>query len=206
MLDKTKPYVITIGRQYGSGGRELGKNLAERLNIPYYDKELVTSAARECDYPVDKLEKVDEKAVNSFLFSLATCGPTIYNYTSVMHDLFVNDVLFNTQSNIIKRLASEHSCIIIGRCGDYVLRDHPNKLSVFIYGDIETRVKRVENKFDIPASMARSTIQKIDKRRANYYHYYTGQKWENAANYDMTLNSGVLGVENCLDLLADYLG
>lgn len=204
MLDKNKPYVITIGRQYGSGGLEIGKQLSQRLGIPYYDKELVSKAAKECDYPEKKLEKVDETAVNVLLHSLANCGPSIYNYTSIMEEVFANDVLFKTQSNIIKRLASEQSCIIIGRCADFILKEHPNRFAVFVYGDLEARIKRVVNKFDMPAPLAHNTIQKIDKRRANYYHYYTGQHWDNFMNYDLTLNSGILGVDTCLQLLENY--
>ena len=195
--------VITIARQYGSGGREIGERVAELLGIAKYDKEFVTLTAQEDEtLSEEALHQVDERATNSLLYTLAM-GSNIFGLSQHAHALPLNDRLFAKQSALIHRLADEHSCVMIGRCADYVLRDAPHRLSVFIYADIESRKKRVASRHDISENAAIDVINKTDRRRASYYNFYTGGKWGKYDNYHIAIDSSVLGIEGTARLIAD---
>ncbi len=201
---KTKS-VITIGRQFGSGGREIGKKLAEALGIPFYDKELIQLAAKKSGVCEEVFESVDEQATNSFLYSLAMGAYTLGNTTSLITEMPINDKLFILQSDIIKNLAQEGPCVIVGRCGNYVLRDVPNCVHLFIYADMACRMKRVSALYDIPENKVKDKILKTDKKRANYCNYYTNEKWGVMQNYDFSLNSSRLSPDRCVEVIEQYL-
>ena len=185
----SKKIIITIARQFGSGGREIGELIAQSLGIPIYDKELITDAAAKSDLNVDALRTSDESVANSLLYTLAM-GSNVLGAT--MH---FNDKLFILQSEIIREYAAKGSCVIIGRCADYVLRDEPSLFRIFIYGDLDHRADRIAKRHpEIKSSQVIDSINKTDKRRASYYNFYTGNKWGKFDNYDMAINSSTFGV------------
>jgi len=196
--------IITIARQYGSGGREIGERVAELLGIAKYDKEFVTITAQEDEtLSEEALAKVDERATSSLLYTLAM-GSNLFGVTQHNAALPLNDRLFAKQSALIHRLADkDESCVMIGRCADYVLRDCPNRLSVFVYANIDDRKKRVAERHNISESAAIDIINKTDRRRASYYNFYTGGKWGKYDNYHVAIDSSVLGMEGTAKLIAD---
>jgi cytidylate kinase len=198
--------VITIGRQYGSGGRELGQIVAKKLGIEFYDEELVTMAAEKNKMHKDILKAVDEKATKSLLYTLVTGGDMRFLNSSVQYEMPINDKLFITQSEIIKNLSEKSSCVIVGRCADYVLRDSAQKcVHLFVYADIEDRIKRISQKYDLTPEKAKEKINKIQKTRKAYYNYYSNQEWGNVSNYDMCINSARLGLEKAADVICDFV-
>ena len=197
--------IITITRQYGSGGHDIGKLLAGKLGIPFYDKELISLAAKESGVSPEVFEQADEKMGNSLLYALST---GLYNYGSgfsAMGDLPVNDRLYIAQHNIIKEKAEKETFVVVGRCADYVLKEYDNVVRVFIYADMEVRTRRAVERHDIEPSRARQAVAKADKNRANYYSFYSGKKWGAAENYDLCINSTKLTIEQAADIIADYL-
>ncbi len=202
-MSENNNYVITIARQYGSGGREVGVHLAELLGIKAYDRELITMAAQKSGMSSEILDHADEKATNSLLYTLAL-GSSYYGAASIGTDVPINDKLFITQSQIIRDLAASEPCIVIGRCSDYVLRNTPARFSVFIYAPVEARIQRViERGAAKTEKEARDLISRTDKRRINYYNYYTGRKWGNPDNYNMMLDSSFLGIDGSARAIAD---
>lgn len=197
-----KKLSITIGRQYGSGGREIGMRLGELLGFRVYDKELLFMAAEKRGIDADALRRVDEKATNSLLYTLAL-GSSIYGARNFGIDVPINDQLFITQTEIIKQAAEEENCVFVGRCADYVLRNHENCINVFVYADKESRIARVCERQSVTRDEAISLIQKTDKRRVNYYNFYTGKKWGKYDNYHISVDSTLLGVEGTAQMLAD---
>ena len=197
--------IITIARQYGSGGREIGEIVARRLGIPLYDKELIAAAASRGNLDEGVLRHADESAANSLLYTLAM-GSNILGAT--MHfgyKMPLNDKLFILQSDVIKERASEGSCVIIGRCADYVLRDEKNLIRIFIYGNIDHRQARIKQRHpEVKPSQIIDVINKTDKRRASYYNFYTGNKWGKYDNYDIAINSSTLGIEGTADIICEY--
>lgn len=202
MKDKV---IITIARQYGSGGREIGEIVAKNLGIPLYDKELIAEAAAKGNLDEGVLRHADESAANSLLYTLAM-GSNILGAT--MHfgyKMPLNDKLFILQSDVIKERAAEGSCIIIGRCADYVLRDEKNLLRVFVYGNLDRRVERIKERHpEVKPSQVIDIINKTDKRRASYYNFYTGNKWGKYDNYDIAINSSTLGLEGTAQIITEY--
>ncbi len=195
--------VITIARQYGSGGREIGVRVAQLLGIKSFDKELIKLAAYESGLAPEVVTKADERATNSLLYTLSTGFSSHASGSMVGYDAPVNDKIFIAQSNMIKTVVEADDCVIIGRCADYVLRDHKRIVRVFICGDTEDRIKRVADRQSVSEAKARELIKKTDKRRANYYNFYTGQKWGNFGHYDMIINSSLLGLEGTARLIAE---
>ena len=197
-----KKIIITIARQFGSGGREIGEKIAKELDIPIYDKEIITDAASKGDMNPEILKTADESAANSLLYTLAM-GSNIAGAT--MHfgyKMPINDKLFILQSELIKEYAEGGSCVIIGRCADYVLRDRDDVLRIFIYGDLDSRKARIAAKYpDIKSSQIVDTINKTDKRRASYYNFYTGNKWGKYDNYDIAVNSSTLGIDGAVAVI-----
>ena len=198
-----KKVVITIARQYGSGGREIGERVAELLSIPKYDKELIRLAVEDDETLTEEdAHMVDERATNSLLYTLAMGSNMFSAIHGVGHVPPLNDKLFVKQSEIIRRVAEEGSCVIIGRCSDYVLREEPARLSVFIYADIEARRARVAQRHELTPSAALDVINKTDRRRSSYYNFYTGNKWGKYDNYHLALNSATLGIEGTAQVIA----
>lgn len=198
----SKKIIITIARQYGSGGREIGQRIAELLEIPLYDKEIITDAASKGELNEDLLRNADETAANSLLYTLAMGSNPAATTLHFGYKMPLNDKLFILQSEVIKEYAKRGSCVIIGRCSDYVLRDEKGVLRLFIYGDLDHRRARVAQRHpEIKSSQIIDVINKTDKRRASYYNFYTGNKWAKYDNYDMAINSSTLGVEGTARLI-----
>ena len=197
--------VITIGRQYGSGGREIGKKLSEILGISYYDDELISLAAKNSGLNHDVLSDVDEKATNSLLYTLAMGGSLFGGNAAMAYEMPINDKLYIAQSEVIKELAEKESCVIIGRCADYVLKDYPSAINVFIYADLDRRAERVAAAKGITEVKAKDLIIKTDKQRANYYNYYTSLKWGRIENYNLCIDSGKTGTEKAAEIIANYV-
>ena len=198
-----KKIVITIARQYGSGGREIGEKVAEMLGIPIFDKQLITDAAAKGNLNEEVIKKTDESAANSLLYTLAMGSNVVGTSMHFGYKMPINDKLFILQSEVIKSYAKEGSCIIIGRCSDYVLREEENVFRLFIYGDLEHRKERVQSRHpELKSSQIIDVINKTDKRRASYYNFYTGNKWGKYDNYDMAINSSTLGIDETAELIA----
>lgn len=199
-----KNTVITIARQYGSGGHEVGRKVAELLGIEFYDKELIEMAAKRSGISSEALEHADETAANSLLYSLVMSSNFMYSNTSPMM-VPINDKLFITQSQVVRELADKGPCIFVGRCADYTLADRAGCVKFFIYSDMEDRINRVVRRKDISVAAAKDEIAKNDKRRANYYNYYTGSKWGKIDNYDMCISTGKVGIQAAAEIIADYV-
>lgn len=200
-----KKIIITIARQYGSGGREIGERVAAKLNIPIYDKILITEAASKGNLNEDVLKKADESAANSLLYTLAMGSNTLGAAMHFGYTMPLSDKLFLLQSDVIRGFAAEGSGVFIGRCADYVLKDEPNILRLFIYGDLEHRQVRVRERHpELKSSQIIDAIGKTDKRRSTYYNFYTGNKWGKYDSYDMAINSSTLGIEGTADLICEF--
>lgn len=197
--------VITISREFGSGGREIASKLAERLNVDFYDKELIYLAAKKSGIDPSVFEKIDERASNSLLYSLSM-GMFNFGQTGFSPDdqISVNDQLYLIQYEIIRKL-SKNPCVIVGRCADYILKDLPNCISVFIHADFDLRCERAARVRNISDSNIAAVVRKADKFRSNYYRFYTEQKWGLPQNYNLTVNSGRLSVSQTADLIAEYV-
>lgn len=201
----SKKIIITIARQYGSGGREIGEKVAKILGIPLYDRELIADAAAKGNLNEEIIKKADESAANSLLYTLAMGSNVLGTTMHFGYKMPLNDKLFILQSEVIKEYADAGSCVVIGRCADYVLRDEPNILRLFIYGDIEHRQARVlERHSELKSSQVIEVINKTDKRRSSYYNFYTGNKWGKYDNYDMAINSSTLGIDGTAELIAEF--
>ncbi len=197
-----KKFVITIARQYGSGGREIGEKVAKKLGIPLYDKELITDAANKGQLDEKVIKIADESAANSLLYTLAMGSNVLGTTMQFGYKMPLNDKLFILQSEAIKDYAKAGSCVIIGRCADYVLRDESHVLRIFIYGDIEHREARITERHpELKPGQIIDVINKTDKRRASYYNFYTGNKWGKYDNYDMAINSSTLGIDGTADVI-----
>ena len=200
-----KNYVVTIARQYGSGGREVGQYLSTLTGYRFYDKDLIIMAAQKSGYSTDALTNVDEKAANSLLYTLAL-GSSVYNHGIEHVNMPINDKLFVIQSEIIKDIAKkDEGAIIVGRCADYVLAGEKNLVKIYISADFDERVKTVMTRHGLTEAQAKDNIVKTDKRRANYYSYYTGEKWGKADKYDLVVSTSTIGVKGAAKLIQSYL-
>ena len=197
--------VITIGRQFGSGGRKVGRLLAEKLDIPYYDKELLAEAAKDSGICQEIFENHDEKPTRSLLFSLVTGVQMHGDPGSMYMDMPLNHRIFLAQFDAIRRIASEGPCVIVGRCADYVLRDKPNAVSVFVKADIRQRVERAVSLYGVDPARAEETVRKADKQRASYYNYYATAAWNDVNNNELCVDTGKLGIEDTVELMKQYL-
>ncbi len=187
--------VFTIGRQYGSGGTEIGRRVAKELDIPFYDKELIAISARESGLSESLFTNADEKATSSIFYSLVMGNYPMASGALGVTEMPLNDQLFLIQSKTIKRLAGEGPCVIVGRCADYILRDMDNTLNIFIHADLAYRVERAITMYEAPANKAEDICIKTDKQRANFYNYYSDRKWGRCRTYDLAINSAKLGIE-----------
>ena len=197
-----KKIIITIARQFGSGGREIGEKVAKILGIPCYDKELIKDAAAKGSLNEEVLKTTDESAANSLLYTLAMGSNVLGAAHHFNYKMPLNDKLFILQSEIIKEYAEAGSCVIIGRCADYVLEDREDLFKIFIYGDIQHREARIRERYpDIKTSQVLDVINKTDKRRASYYEYYSSQRWGSIESYDYCLDSSYLGIGRTVELI-----
>lgn len=196
-------YAINIGRQLGSGGREIGAKLAEHLQIPFYDKELITIAARESGLSKELFEKADEKTGFPFTSALFGLRSTFIG-DEYIDNYLGNESLFRIQSDVIRKLNEEHSCVFVGRCADYILRDNPCAVNIFIYADIEERIKSVAERNELSEKKAKDFIEKTDKRRASYYNYYSNKRWGHSNSYHLCFDSSI-GIDNSVDIIAQYV-
>ncbi|NLZ80309.1 MAG: cytidylate kinase-like family protein [Clostridiales bacterium] len=198
-------YVITIARGYGSGGRTIGKKLAEALDINYYDRELLRLASDDSGINEELFGKADEKLKTSLLYKIAR---NVYNGELIppdSDDFVSNDNLFNYQAKVIRELAETKSCVIVGRCADFILKDFKNVIRIFVHAPMDNCIKNVLDISAISEKEAEKKIISIDKHRAEYYTYFTGREWDNVKNYDICLNSSELGFEKCVELVKAYV-
>ena len=189
--------IYTIGREFGSGGREVGEKLAAKLGIKLYDKELLQQAAKDSGFCEEIFENHDEKPTNSFLYSLVMDTYSVSGYSAAPFlDMPLNHKVFLAQFETIKKIAEKESCVIVGRCADYALSDNPDCINVFIHADLDVRIKNVSRNLNITENKARDIINKTDKQRASYYNYYTSKKWGDSKSYNLSLDAGKLGTDN----------
>lgn len=197
--------IYTIGREFGSGGRDVGEKLAERLGIKLYDKELLQHAAKESGFCEEIFENHDEKPTSSFLYSLVMDTYSMNGYSSAPFlDMPLNHKVFLAQFDSIKKLAERESCVIVGRCADYALAEHPDCVNIFIHAPLESRIKRVSKRLNVKEGKAKDMCIKQDKQRASYYNYYTSKRWGDSLSYHLTLDSAKLGVDGCVDMILKF--
>ena len=197
--------IITIGRQFGSAGREIGQKVAAQFGIQCLDKELLSRAAKESGLCEEMLENHDERPTNSFLYNLVMDTYSFGYNSSSFVDMPISHKVFLAQFDAIKKIADEGPCVIVGRCADYALADYKNHISLFIYGDMEHKVKRIMERYDLSEAKAREMILKKDKQRQSYYNYYSSKKWGRADSYDLCINSSVLGLDGTANLIVEYV-
>ena len=199
--------IITIGRQFGSGGREIGEMVANHFGIKCYDKELLSRAAKESGFCEEMIQNHDERPTNSFLYNLVMDTYSFGYNSSSFVDMPISHKVFLAQFDTIKKIAQEGPCVIVGRCADYALSDFPNVLNLFITADEECKIKRIKERFeDITTDdKAREMMNKKDKQRQSYYNYYSSKKWGRSDTYDLTINSSVLGIEGSVKLVTQFV-
>lgn len=196
--------IITIGRQFGSGGRELGEKLAKKLGYDFYDEELVDLAAKKSNMDSDVLRRVDEKATRSLLYSIVTGMDS--RFVNPYYELPINDKLFIEQTNVIKSLAEKGNCVIVGRCADYVLESAKiPSVDVFVYASMEHRVERISKKHELSADKARDKIKKVEKGRKTYYNYYSNKDWGSIANYDLCINTSNISIDDAVGVVYEFV-
>ena len=188
--------IITISREFGSGGRTIGKGVAEKLGIPCYDHEVIEQLVERSGFAADYVKSQSEYAPNGSLFVNALNAGNF-------HGLSNQDKLWTMQRQIIEELGEKENCVIVGRCADYILRDRADCLKVFIHRDFQSRAERIVQVYGETEVPTEKRLKEKDKRRAAYYQFYTDQKWADLANYHIVLDSGVIGLEKCIDSIAD---
>lgn len=197
--------IITIGRQFGSGGKEIAEKLGESLQIPVYDKEMLAVAAKDSRICQELFESHDEKPTNSFLYSLVMDTYSMGYSPNAYMDMPINHKVFLAQFDAIKKLANEGPCILVGRCADYALDSYDNCLSVFIHANLDARIRRIARMYDLTEAKAKDMIVKTDKKRATYYNYYTNKKWGAAESYELCLDSSKLGITGTTEAILSFL-
>ena len=195
--------VITISRQFGSGGHEVGEKLARQLNVPFYDKALIAMAAKQSGLSEEVFANADEKATSSLLYSMVMGSYSFGARVPGINEMPINDKLFIIQSDIIKKAAAEGPCVVIGRCADYILREHENCLNVFIHANKEDRIRRSIAKKDCEERKASDFVTKKDKQRANYYNFYSNKRWDDLQNYDITIDTSRFSIDQAVGMLID---
>ena len=189
-----KNLIITISREYGSGGGEIGRKLSKALGIPCYDKELLTIAAKESGYCQEFFEKYDEKPIKSLSY---------FSYDQTMSSLPLGHQLFLKQFNIIQDLAQKQSCIFVGRAANYALRDKFDSIDVFIHADFETRRERAVENHGIEEKKSAKTVKKIDKERTSFYNFYTSMKWGDARDFDLCINTSKIDIDEAVEIILE---
>ncbi len=199
--------IITVGRQFGSGGREIGELVAQHFGIKCYDKELLSRAAKESGFCEEMIQNHDERPTNSFLYNLVMDTYSFgYNASSFV-DMPISHKVFLAQFDTIKKIADEGPCVIVGRCADYALSDYDNVLNLFIYADEDAKIRRIKERFeDVKTDdQAKDMMNKKDKQRQSYYNYYSSKKWGRADSYDLCINSSKLGIEGTVKFIIQYI-
>ncbi len=199
--------IITVGRQFGSGGREIGELVAQHFGIKCYDKELLSRAAKESGFCEEMIQNHDERPTNSFLYNLVMDTYSFgYNASSFV-DMPISHKVFLAQFDTIKKIADEGPCVIVGRCADYALSDYDNVLNLFIYADEDAKIKRIKERFDDVKTddQAKDMMSKKDKQRQSYYNYYSSKKWGRADSYDLCINSSKLGIDGTVKFIIQYI-
>lgn len=197
--------IITITRQFGSGGREIGKKLAEAYGIPFYDNEIISRAAKDTGFAEAAFERAEDKASNSLLYSIAM-GMNVFSSQDVgFSGLSLDDRIFLAQSKVIRNVAKEGPCVIVGRCADYILKNQENVVNLFIRATLDFRIKRAIEVEEIPKEKSAEMVMKKDKSRANYYKYHSGERWDNVLNYDFAIRSDLCGIDGTVACLKAYL-
>ena len=199
--------IITIGRQFGSGGRDIGEMVADHFGIKCYDKELLSRAAKESGFCEEMIQNHDERPTNSFLYNLVMDTYSFGYNSSSFVDMPISHKVFLAQFDTIKKIAQEGPCVIVGRCADYALSDFPNVLNLFITAEEDVKIKRIRERFaDVTSDeKAREMMNKKDKQRQSYYNYYSSKKWGRADSYDLCINSGILGIEGTVKFITQYI-
>lgn len=197
--------IITISRQYGSGGREIGQKLAESFGIPFYDNELISRAAKESGFAESTFENAESRASNSLLYSIAR-GMTSFGTQDIgFSNLSLDDRIYIAQANVIRKVASEGPCVIVGRCADYILRKMDNVINVFVWADMKFRVERSIRIDHMPENRIEEELIKLDKRRANYHNFHTSEKWGQAENYHLSIRSSLVGIDGAVECIKLYV-
>ena len=197
--------IITISREFGSGGRLIGERLAQKLGFAFYDRALIHLAVAESGLDPLVFEKAEEEATRKFLFNLAIGGSVSTGIFSQLN-VPISDQVFFAQSKVIEDLARTGSCVIIGRCANYVLRDHPQCVRVFIYGALKDRLHRLVHDYGIPEEEAEARVAQMDKGRANYYEHYTNEKWGALNSFDLAVNTSFTGIEGAVEVIRTLAG
>lgn len=196
-------YVISISREFGSGGRLIGKRLAARLGIPCYDRTIIQKTAEKSGLSPDFIARAEERARSRFHLSIAPIG--VGSPVFAHHGVPVSYQAFFAQSEVIRELADEGPCVIVGRCSDYILGERSECLKVFIHADLASRVARCVEEYQIPPDGMERRVVQADRGRANYYNYYTGHIWGDMRRYDLTVNSSTSGIEGAVELIASLV-
>ncbi len=197
--------ILTIARQFGSGGHEVAKRVSELLGIGFYDRELIGIAAKESGLSENLFDGLDEKPTTSLLYSLVMglqSGTGIY---SRYGDATNADNIFRIQSQVIRSIAEKESCVMVGRCADYILRDQPRLVNVFVHADIDFRTKRIMEKYEMKEKNALDYITKTDKRRSSFYNFYTNKIWGSVDNYDLSIATDRIGIDNAAQMIVNYI-
>lgn len=197
--------VITISRQYGSGGREIGQKLSELWGIRFYDNELISRAAKESGYAESVFENAESRASSSLLYSIARGMTTYGNQELGYSNLSLDDRVYLAQAEVIRKCAAEGPCVIVGRCADYILRKLDNVVNIFVYADLQFRAERAIRIDGMSTNRIEDEILRIDKRRANYHNFHTGEKWGRAENYALCINSSRVGIDNAVQVIKTYV-
>ena len=197
-----KNRVITISREFGSGGRLIGQKLAEKLGVPLYDKTILDRIAEESGFSREMMEEAQKKAKHGFLYSLSSAFGT---GETGPESLSLNERFFLAQFDTIREVAEEGSCVIVGRCADYILRGYPEVTNVFLYAEEEDKIKRAVEEYGAPEKDVKKIMHDTDKARANYYHYHTGRKWGDPVNYNLCIDTGYIGIDDIVDLILFYV-
>ncbi len=196
--------VVTINRQYGSGGREIGRKLAEVYGVPFYDNEIISRAAKESGFAEAAFENAEEKATNSLLYSIAM-GMNVFSAQDIGYaGLSLDDRIFLAQANVVRKVAESGPCVIVGRCADYILREREDLINLFITASVDFRIRRSIDIDMLPQNKAAEIVLKKDKTRANYYKYHVGERWDNVLNYDLMLRSDLVGIDGTVAALKAY--
>lgn len=198
--------IVTISRQYGSGGREIGQKLAEGWGIPFYDNELIARAAKESGFAEVAFETAESRANNSLLYSIARGSSSFIGGQEMGYsNLSLDDRLYLAQADVIRKCAAEGPCIIVGRCADYILRKFDNVVDIFVYADMPFRAERAVRIDGMSPEKIEDNILKIDKRRANYHNFHTGEKWGRIENYSLCINSAKVGIDKAVEVIKTYV-
>ena len=200
-----KKQIITIGRQYGSGGREVGETLARELGIHFYDKNILRMNSDESGIKESYFYLADEKAGNKLLYRIINSLKPELREPSFGSDVVSADNLFRFQSEVIRKLAAEESCVIIGRCAEYLLKGTEGLLRVYVYADMDYRIRRITRLGYYEPDEVAKNIRRMDKERREYHRYYTGLDWEDLNNYDLLVNTGTLGIDGAVRVIRDCL-